>query len=65
MIQGMLGVFKELDATVDAIDALKQGGRTATSRCSCRRPITRLEHAVGAPESPVRTFTLIGGLFGA
>ena len=64
MIQGMLGAFKELDATVDAIEALKKD-RVGEVTVYTPTPRHELEHAVHPPVSPVRRFTLIGGLFGA
>lgn len=59
----MLGVFAELDSTVDAIAELKQrkvGDLTVYSPT----PRHELEEAVEPPTSPVRKFTLIGGLAG-
>jgi hypothetical protein len=63
MHRGMLGVFAELDSTVDAIDELKAkqvGELTVFSPT----PRHELEHAVHPPQSPVRKFTLIGALSG-
>ena len=62
-MQGVLGVFHHLDATVSAIEALKTkrlGDVTVYS------PTIRheLEEAIDAPVSVVRRFTLIGGLLG-
>jgi hypothetical protein len=62
-MQGVVGVFNEVDATVDAIGDLKQARVTDISVFSPTLD-HELEHAVGAPESPVRRFTLIGGLCG-
>ena len=64
MIQGMLGAFRELDAAVDAIEALKKD-RTGEITVYTPTPRHELEHAVHPPVSPVRKFTLAGGLFGA
>lgn len=64
MYQGMLGVFAELDSTVEAIEELKKkklGDLTVYSPT----PRHELEHAVDAPMSPVRKYTLIGALSGA
>lgn len=60
---GVLGVFGHLDATVDAIKRLRAGGHTDFTVYS---PIPRheLEDALDQPVSPVRMFTLIGGLGG-
>ncbi len=63
-MSGVIGAFRELDAAVDAIEALKKeklGNLTVYSPT----PRHELEHAIDAPPSPVRRFTLIGGLLGA
>jgi hypothetical protein len=63
MMRGMVGVFAELDSTVDALDELKQkkiGKLTAYSPT----PRHELEQAIDPPQSPVRRFTLIGALSG-
>lgn len=63
-MSGVIGAFRELDAAVDAIEALKKeklGNVTVYSPT----PRHELEHALGSPPSPVRRFTLIGGLLGA
>ncbi|MEJ7759745.1 MAG: DUF3341 domain-containing protein [Gemmatimonadaceae bacterium] len=60
---GVLGAFRELDATVDAIAALKKeqlGEITVYSPT----PRHELEHAIDRGPSVVRRFTLIGGLLG-
>jgi hypothetical protein len=60
---GVLGVFGHLDATVDAVKRLKADGHGDVTVYS---PIPRheLEDAVGHPVSPVRMFTLVGGITG-
>jgi len=63
-MQGVLGVFNEVDATVDAIGDLKQSGHSRDIEVFMPTLDHEIEHAVGAPESPVRRFTLIGGLCG-
>jgi hypothetical protein len=63
MMQGMLGAFRELDAAVAAIEELKQkklGNITAYTPT----PRHELGHAMHAPASPVRRYTLIGALAG-
>ncbi len=63
MHRGMLGVFAELDSTVDAIEELKHkkvGEVTAYSPT----PRHELEHAIDPPQSPVRKFTLVGAVSG-
>ena len=60
---GALGVFAHLDTTLDAIKKLRAAGHTDFTVYS---PIPRheIEAALGQPVSPVRMFTLIGGLAG-
>lgn len=62
-MQGVLGVFSEVDATVDAIDDLKKE-RFKDIEVFSPTLDHELEEAVAAPESPVRRYTLIGGLAG-
>lgn len=61
---GVLAAFHELDATVDAIEALQ---KEKLGRITVYSPTPRHEfdHVIEAPPSPVRRFTLIGGLLGA
>src|SRR5436190_22273905 len=58
---GVLGVFQYLDATLDAIKKLRAAGHTDFTVYS---PVPRheIEDVLGQPVSPVRMFTLIGGL---
>src|SRR5216683_6050748 len=60
---GVLGVFQYLDATLDAIKTLRAAGHTDFTVYS---PIPRheIEDALGQAVSPVRMFTLIGGIAG-
>ena len=60
---GVLGVFGYLDATLEAIQKLRAAGHTDFTVYS---PIPRheIEDALGQPVSPVRIFTLIGGIAG-
>ena len=60
---GVLGVFGHLDSTVNAIEELKRSGHRDFTVYS---PLPRheLEHALAQPTSPVRAFTLIGGISG-
>ena len=60
---GVLGVFGHLDATVDAIKQLKSKGHDDVSVFS---PVPRheLEDALDQPVSPVRVWTLVGGIAG-
>ena len=63
-MQGVLGAFHELDSAVSAIEALKEL-RLGAIRVFTPTPRHELEEAIGSPPSPVRRFTLIGGLLGA
>ncbi len=63
-MRGVLGVFRELDAAVSAIEALKES-KIGEIRVFTPTPRHELEHAIDAGPSPVRRFTLIGGLAGA
>ena len=62
-MRGVIGLFRELDATIDAIDALKSR-RLGEFTVYTPTPRHEIEHAVDAPPSAVRRFTLIGGLLG-
>ncbi len=64
MMQGMLGAFRELDATVAAIEELKHK-QIGEITVFTPTPRHELEHAVHPPKSPVRIYTLIGALSGA
>ena len=60
---GVLGAFSQLDTTVAAIKKLRAAGHTDFTVYS---PIPRheIEDALGQPVSPVRAFTLVGGIAG-
>ena len=63
MTRGLVAAFRELDAVVEAIESLKKRNfREFTVYTPT--PRHEIEEAVGAPTSPVRRFTLIGGLLG-
>lgn len=59
-----LGVFNEVDTAVRAIEELRAAGMTDLETYS-PLPQHELEHALHRPQSPVRLFTLVGGLTGA
>src|SRR5436190_7749707 len=61
---GIVAAFSELDSTVHAIEALRQS-RFGNVTVYSPTPRHELEHAIDAPPSRVRIFTLIGGLSGA
>jgi hypothetical protein len=62
-MQGVMGAFLELDTTVAAIEDLK---KKRLGEVTVYSPTIRheLEHAIDAPVSVVRRFTLVGGLLG-
>jgi hypothetical protein len=64
MARGVLGRFRELDSTVDAIEDVK---REHVDDIHVFTPILshEIEDAVGGPESVVRRYTLLGGFCGA
>ena len=62
-MRGVLAAFRELDSAVSAIEALKQKN-VGLIRVYTPTPRHELEDAIAAPPSPVRRFTLIGGLLG-
>ena len=59
-----LGVFREVDTAVKAIEDLRAAGVTDLETYS-PLPQHELEHALHRPQSPIRLFTLVGGLTGA
>ncbi|MGH7555912.1 MAG: DUF3341 domain-containing protein [Longimicrobiales bacterium] len=61
---GILGVFDGVDGAIDAVDRLRSAGLRRFTVFS-PAPDHDLEHAIHAPQSPVRLFTLVGGLTGA
>jgi hypothetical protein len=63
-MSGVVGAFRELDAAVDAIEALKKE-KIGEVTVYTPTPRHEIEHAMDPGPSPVRRFTLFGGLFGA
>jgi hypothetical protein len=63
MNQGMLGAFRELDATVNAIEELKRK-KLGTVTCFTPTPRHEIEHVMQSPPSSVRKYTLYGALAG-
>ena len=61
---GVIGAFHELDAAVNAIGELRRAGFKEINAYT-PTPRHELEHALEAPPSRVRVFTLVGGLCGA
>jgi hypothetical protein len=60
---GVVGVFGDLDGAVLALRELKSQGY---ANLTVYTPVPRheLDHVLDAPVSPVRLFTLVGGLLG-
>jgi hypothetical protein len=61
---GIIGAFAEIDSAIDAIEELRQK-RFSELTVYTPTPRHEFEHALEAPPSRVRIFTLIGGLSGA
>jgi Protein of unknown function (DUF3341) len=61
---GVLGVFGHLDSTVAAIQSLKDGGHGDEITVYSPVPRHELEAVLKQPTSPVRMWTLIGGITG-
>lgn len=62
-MQGVVASFKELDSAVHAIEDLRKQ-RLGDVTVYTPAPRHELEEALGNPNSPVRRFTLAGGLLG-
>lgn len=60
---GILASYEYLDSTVDAIGALRKAG--FQPKAYMPYPDHHIEHALGYDQSPVRVWTLVGGLTGA
>ena len=61
---GLLASFEYLDSTVDAIRELRKAG-FKDLRAYMPYPDHHVEEALGHGSSPVRVWTLVGGLTGA
>lgn len=62
-VPGVLASFDHIDAACSAIESLRAQGRRDFTVYSAA-PSHELEHALGITTSPVRLFTLIGGITG-
>lgn len=63
-MSGLLAAFDYVDSTVDAIEELRGAGlKTITAYTPY--PDHLIEEALGYDQSPVRVFTLVGGMTGA
>lgn len=60
---GILASYEYLDSTVEAIERLRKAGFREI-RAYTPYPEHHIEHALGYGESPVRVWTLVGGLTG-
>lgn len=60
---GILASYEYLDSTVDAIEKLRKAG--FKPQAYAPYPDHHIEHALGYGRSPVRVWTLVGGLTGA
>ena len=60
---GVLASYEYLDSTVDAIEGLRKAGFDV--KAYSPYPEHHIEHALGYGQSPVRVWTLVGGLTGA
>ena len=61
--QGLLASYEYLDSTIDAIEKLRKAGFKEVKAYS-PYPDHHIEHALGYDQSPVRVWTLVGGLTG-
>ena len=61
---GILASYDYLDSTVDAIEGLRKAGFEEI-KAYTPYPDHHIEHALGYGQSPVRVWTLVGGLTGA
>lgn len=59
---GILASYEYLDSTVDAITRLRKAGFDV--KAYAPYPDHHIEHALGYDQSPVRVWTLVGGLTG-
>jgi hypothetical protein len=62
MSTGILASYEYLDSTVDAITGLRRAGFEV--KAYAPYPDHHIEHALGYDQSPVRVWTLVGGLTG-
>lgn len=63
MTRGLIANYREIDALVEGIEALKQK-KFQEFTVYTPAPRHEIEHAVHPPTSKIRRFTLIGGLLG-
>ena len=63
-VNGILASYEYLDSTVDTIEGLRKAGFEEI-KAYTPYPDHHIEHALGYGQSPVRVWTLVGGLTGA
>ncbi len=63
-VPGVLGVFSHMDTLIDAIHHFKKSGMEKKIKVYSPAPLHQIEHALDEKVSPVRLFTLFGGLLG-
>jgi len=61
---GIIAAYREIDSALDAIEELRKG-RFDEITVYTPTPRHEFDHALAAPPSRVRIFTLVGGLTGA
>lgn len=64
-VPGVLGVFSHMDDLIDGIEYFKSKGATRNLKVYSPAPLHQIEGVLDEPTSPVRRFTLLGGLTGA
>ena len=64
MDQGVIGIFRYLDTLCGAIEKIRERGDFAGHEIFSPTSYHEIEHACGFGPSPVRYFTLAGGLTG-
>jgi len=62
---GVLGIFSHMDDLIDGINHFKSKGVERNLKVYSPAPLHQVEDTLAEPTSPVRRFTLLGGLTGA
>jgi len=62
--EGVLGVFSHMDALIDGIKHFKSKGMESKMKVYSPAPLHAIDDALDEPPSPVRLFTLFGGMLG-
>jgi len=61
---GVLGIYSHLDTLIEAVHHLRRTGREGKFKVFSPAPLHQIDHALEEKTSPVRRFTLFGGLLG-